>query len=107
MRRCVVVLAALLVSTFAPISVGAQEATPASAAANCAAPAAPATSATPSPVASDQTALDAIGQLPLDRLPATVGREEKAEHGVLSLGLPGALAAVKISANVESDTAGP
>lgn len=111
MRRTISIIVALFALTMLPALTIAQDASPAageSSASACAAPVdANAPAASPTPVVNDDAALAAIALLPLDRLDAVVSRADGAEKGELTLGLPGALAAIKLSAQVQSDSSGP
>ena len=110
MRRILPAIAVCITLGLLPAVAIAQDASPASIStvSACAAPVDPnAPAASPVPMVKDDAALAAIALIPLDRLDAEVSRAEGAEQGELTLGLPGALSAIKLNALVESDSAGP
>lgn len=108
MRNAITLVALISLALVAPAA--AQDATPSVSppSAVCAPTTGGAATATPGAVATpDDAALAAIARLPLDHFPAQVSRGEHAEHGALTLSLPGPLSSVKLTADVNSGAAGP
>jgi hypothetical protein len=108
MRNLIALVALVSVTIVTPVA--AQDATPSvsSPSAVCAPESVAAAVATPDTAATpDDASLAAIQRLPLDHFPAQVSRGEHAERGTLGLALPGPLASLKLSAEVNSGAAGP